>query len=141
MDVTRIDEMNHIEVKPLDETVFLDAMKKALSGGSDRLGCAVSFTGIVKRKPGEKVIERLHLGLTDDLEKRLRIIAEDVSRKYANPSVVIFHNLDDLRAKAVVTHIVVTGEHRARAFDAAREIIERIKDEIHSDSVETYEDY
>jgi molybdopterin synthase catalytic subunit len=131
--------MNYIDVRPLDESIFVDAMKKALSGNSDRLGCAVSFTGIVKRRTGDKVVEQLHLGLTQDLEDKLRMIAQDVSKRCSPINVVIYHNLDDIHARSFVTHIVVSAERRIEAFDAAREIIEKIKRNIHVDSVETYD--
>jgi molybdopterin synthase catalytic subunit len=131
--------MNYVEVRPLEEGVFVSAMKKALSVDSDRLGCAVSFTGVVKRKVGDKVVRQLHFGLASDLEDRLRRIAENASKSSRPMNVVIYHNLDDLNAGSLVTHIVVSAEARAEAFDAVREIIEKIKRDIHLDPVETYE--
>jgi len=130
--------MSHVEVRPLDETVLVQAMRKVLSGDSDRLGCAVSFTGIVKGTVGDKRVEQLHLGLTEDLESRLRTIAEEAAEKWPSTRVLIYHNRDDLRPGEFVTHIVVSAQNRAEAFDAAREIIERIKAEVHVDLVETY---
>lgn len=132
--------MVYVKRKPLEPDVFQDAMAQALSGDLDRVGCAVSFTGIVKRKMHGKTVASLHLGCdAEGLEARLEAIGREVQERYGLHSVVIYHNLDDLEPGSLVTHLVVAAERRAEAFDAARTIIERIKHEVHQGAFEVYD--
>jgi molybdopterin synthase catalytic subunit len=132
--------MIYVRRKPLEADVFQDAMAEALSGDLDRVGCAVTFTGIVKRKMHGKTVASLHLGYdAEGLEERLEAIGREAEERYGLHSVVIYHNLDDLEPGSLVTHIVVAAERRAEAFEAARTIIERIKREVHLGAFEVYD--
>ncbi|ODS41878.1 MAG: hypothetical protein MSIBF_00495 [Candidatus Altiarchaeales archaeon IMC4] len=130
--------MNHIKITKLGADAFAQAMENVLSGpGSDRIGCVVTFTGIVRKMSGGRVVKKLHLGLADTAEDKLRAIADEASRKHGIVNTAICHNLDDLAAKSPVVYIHVSAEHRAEAFDAVKEIVDRIKSEVHVDLVET----
>ncbi len=130
--------MNHIKITKLGADAFAQAMENVLScPDSDRIGCVVAFTGIVRKKSGGKSVSKLHLGLADDTEGKLRAIADEASRKHGIVNTAICHNLDDIGAKSPVVYIIVSAEHRAEAFDAVKEIVDRIKSEVHVDLVET----
>ncbi len=128
--------MNVVSVRPLDLSLLPDAIRETLSGDTDRLGCVVSFTGIVKRRRDGRKIRLLRFGLLPDVEKRLRAVAEEAQKRHGAHRVALLHNLDDLEPGSLVMHVVVSAERREQAFDAAREIVERIKDEVHAGAVE-----
>lgn len=129
-------EMNFVSIQPLDLSLLPEAIRKTLAGDIDRLGCVVSFTGIVKRQRDGNRIRLLRFGLPQDAEKRLRSVAEEAQKRPGACRVAILHNLDDLEPGSLVMHVVVSAERREEAFNTAREIVERIKDEIHAGAVE-----
>lgn len=131
--------MNMVSVRPLNFSLLPDAIQATLAGDTDRLGCVVSFTGIVKRRKDGKKIRLLRFGLPQDVEKRLRAVAEEAQNRHGAHRVALLHNLDNLEPGSLVMHVVVSAERREQAFDAAREIVERIKDEIHGGAVESCE--
>lgn len=128
--------MNFVSIQPLDLSLLPEAIRKTLAGDTDRLGCVVSFTGIVKRERDGNKIRLLRFGLPQDVEKRLHCVAEEAQKRHGAHQVAILHNLDDLKPGSLVMHVVVSAERREQAFDTAREIVERIKGELHARAVE-----
>lgn len=126
--------MNCIEVTKLEKIKLEDLITKVRLGpDSDRIGCIISFIGIVRKKSDGNIVEKLHLGLDNEAEEKLRDIAREVGRKYKVINTLIYHNLDEIDSKDTVVYVIVSTEHRKEAFMALEEIVDRIKAEVHID--------
>ncbi len=110
------------------------------SPGYGETGCIVSFIGVVREESGEGSVERLHLGVDETTEGRLREIAGEVSRKYDVVNTLIYHNLDEVGRGEPVVYVLASARHREDAFKAVQEIIDRIKNEVHVDAWEVFKD-
>lgn len=128
--------MNYIKIKSLEDVDLNDLHKKATAENPDKIGCVVSFTGIVRENTGGRITKELHWGLSGDTEEKLRKIADAESKRDGILNILIYHNKDDLKARETVVYILVAAEHRKEAFECLMNIIDRIKDEVHVDMIE-----
>lgn len=91
-------------------------------------GGTVIFVGTIRN--------RSEFGRVDGLEyeayrrmadKRMRLIGEEVMKRWPVKKVSMYHREGRLRIGEVSVVVAVSSEHRAEAFDACRYAIERIK--------------
>ncbi|ODS37379.1 MAG: hypothetical protein A7316_09485 [Candidatus Altiarchaeales archaeon WOR_SM1_86-2] len=128
--------MNSIKIKPLKGIDLNDLYKEVKTENQDRIGCVVSFTGIVRKNTRGRITKELHWGLARDTEDKLRKIADDESNREGILNILICHNTDDLKAQEPMVYILVAAEHRKEGFKCLMNIIDRIKDEVHFDMIE-----
>ena len=110
--------------------------KKVKSKHADKIGCIVSFTGVVRENTRGRITKELHWGLDENTENKLKEIAGDESKRGGILNILIYHNTDDLKAQEEVVYILVAAEHRKEGFETLMNIIDRVKDEIHVDLIE-----
>jgi len=128
--------MNQIKIKPLNDIDINDLYREVKTENADKIGCIVSFTGIVRENTRGRITRELHWGLFGDTEKKLRKIADDESKQDGILNILIYHNADDLKAQELVVYILIAAEHRKEGFECLMNVIDRIKDEVHVDMIE-----
>ena len=126
--------MDYIRVMRLEGIELMELIKLVKSGpDSGRIGCVVSFIGVVREKSGGGVVERLHLDLSEGLEDKLRSILVNVGRKYGVINTLIYHNSGEIDSGDAIMYVLVSAEHREEAFDAVQEIVDEVKKGVHAD--------
>jgi len=128
--------MNSIKIKNLKGIDLNDLYKEVKTENPDKIGCVVSFTGIVRKNTRGRITKELHWGLSRDTEDKLRKIADDESKRDGILNILICHNTDDLKAQEPVVYILVAAEHRKEGFECLMNIIDRLKSEVHVDMIE-----
>lgn len=128
--------MNFIKIKNLGSVDLNELYEKVKSADADRIGCVVSFTGIVRENTSGRLVKELHWGLFEDTENKLKKIADEESKREGILNILIYHNVDDLKAQEEVVYILVAAEHRWEGFECLMKVIDRIKAEVHVDVAE-----
>jgi len=128
--------MNFIKIKNPGDIELNDLYEKVKSENADKIGCVVSFTGIVRENTCGRITKELHWGFFSDTEDKLRKIADEESKRDGILNILIYHNIDDLKAQEPVVYILVAAEHRKGGFECLMNIIDRIKSEVHVDMIE-----
>ena len=128
--------MNYIKIKNLKDIDLNDLYKEVKTENPDRIGCVVSFTGIVRENTRGRITRELHWGMDEETENKLKEIADAESKREGILNILICHNTDDLKAQEPVAYILIAAEHRKEGFECLMNIIDRIKDEVHIDMIE-----
>jgi molybdopterin synthase catalytic subunit len=128
--------MNFIKIKDIGHIDINELYGKVKSENTDKIGCIVSFTGIVRENTCGRITKELHWGMDEQTENKLKTIADEESAQEGILNILIYHNFDDLKAQEPVVYILIAAEHRKEGFEALMNIIDRIKDEVHVDVVE-----
>ena len=115
----------NIETEPID----VGAVEALVENHS--AGAFVSFVGKVRRRDGGREVELLDYSAhpTADAEAH-RIAAEVLASADGVHAIALSHRIGRLAIGDVALVCVVAAEHRAQAFDACRELIERVKHEL-----------
>jgi molybdopterin synthase catalytic subunit len=112
----------------VDRPLRLDEVVEAVS--STGLGGLVTFTGLVRDASHGRRVERLeyeaYLGMA---ERTLAHIAEEVGTRHGC-SVAVVHRIGVLRPGDAAVVIACAAPHRAPAFRACEEVLERLKREV-----------
>ena len=94
-------------------------------------GAVVDFHGVVRGMEGDSAIFGIEYEAYEAMaEGKLRQIAEEVSEKHGITEVILIHRIGLVRAGEASLFLRITSAHRAEAFAASREIIERLKQEV-----------
>ena len=128
--------MNTTKIANLKEIDINDLYRQVKSENPDRIGCIVSFTGIVRENTNGRITREVHLGLDQSTEGKLKEIADEASKHRGILNILIYHNIDDIKAGDEVVYILVAAQHRKEGFAALEDIIDRIKKEVHVDLIE-----
>ncbi|QCQ91905.1 molybdenum cofactor biosynthesis protein MoaE [Rhodococcus sp. SGAir0479] len=112
-----------ISAEPLDPT----AVDAAVAGPEH--GAVVVFTGVVRDHDGGRTVSALEYQAHPDAERFLRQCCEDVSARTGLP-VAAVHRVGQLTIGDLALVAAVAAPHRAEAFAACAELVERIKAEV-----------
>lgn len=114
----------------------------ALSAGvSSGCGAVVSFEGRVRSRNAGRVVAKLHYDAYAEMaESVMGDIASAVRAEFDVRDVRVQHRTGTLDVGETAVVVVVAAEHRAAAFDAAREVMERVKREVPIWKKEEYAD-
>lgn len=94
-------------------------------------GATVVFTGSVRDRRGDREVTRLtYEGYPPMAERVLERICDELERSTPELELAITHRLGEVAVAETSIAIVATAPHRAAAFDACREALERIKREV-----------
>ncbi|HYF12648.1 MAG TPA: molybdenum cofactor biosynthesis protein MoaE [Actinomycetota bacterium] len=89
------------------------------------------FVGTVRDRSDAGDVTGLTYEAWEDLaHRRLLELARDVRSRWPLRKVAIVHRLGALTVGDVSVAIAVSAAHRAEAFDACRELIERLKHDV-----------
>ncbi|RVW05347.1 molybdenum cofactor biosynthesis protein MoaE [Rhodococcus xishaensis] len=112
-----------ISAEPLDPAV-VDA---AVAGPEH--GAVVVFTGVVRDHDDGQSVSALEYQAHPDAERFLRQCLEQVSKRTGLP-VAAVHRVGELTIGDLALVAAVAAPHRAEAFAACAELVERIKAEV-----------
>lgn len=97
---------------------------------SDRAGAVVAFSGIVRNHDAGRAVERLDYSAHPLAEQRLKEVAEAVAEQHSAARLWAAHRVGALRIGDHALVAAVAAAHRAEAFAACAELVERIKAEV-----------
>ncbi|WP_433605886.1 molybdenum cofactor biosynthesis protein MoaE [Prescottella agglutinans] len=112
-----------ISADPLDPA----AVDAAVAGPEH--GAVVVFTGVVRDHDGGRPVSALEYQAHPDAERFLRQCCEQVSARTGLP-VAAVHRVGQLTIGDLALVAAVAAPHRAEAFAACAELVERIKAEV-----------
>lgn len=112
-----------------DETIDADALAASVMRPSD--GALATFAGVVRNHhDGRNVESIIYEAYRPMAEQEMRRIVEELSRKYPDVNIAAQHRLGLLEVGEASIVIACSSPHRAEAFAACREVIDRIKETV-----------
>tara|TARA_B100001750_G_C15512584_1_gene604692 strand:- start:1614 stop:2030 length:417 start_codon:yes stop_codon:yes gene_type:complete len=115
-----------IDVKITKEPLALENAINLIR--SEENGAEISFSGVVRNNNlGRKVLFLEYEAYPDMAEKVLRKIGEDACKDYDISNIVLWHRTGHLEISEVSMVIAVGAPHRAAAFEACRDAVEKVK--------------
>lgn len=119
--------MNDILARVSDEPLDPALVDAAVSGPEH--GAVVVFTGVVRNHDGGQSVSSLEYQAHPDSEVFLRRCCEKVAASTGLP-VAAVHRVGTLTVGDLALVAAVAAPHRAEAFAACAELVERIKQEV-----------
>jgi molybdopterin synthase catalytic subunit len=117
------DVLARISAEPLDPGV-VDA---AVAGPEH--GATVLFSGVVRNHDGGQRVSELEYHAHPDAERFLQACCAEVAAATGLP-VAAVHRVGNLAVGDLALVAAVSAPHRAEAFSACAELVERIKHEV-----------
>ena len=112
-----------------DDPIDVGHLTRAVMRASD--GALVLFSGVVRdHHEGHAVESITYDGYRPMADAEIAAIIETVERKYPEVRVAVIHRLGLIAVGEVSVCIACTSPHRAEAFDACREVIDRVKERV-----------
>jgi molybdopterin synthase catalytic subunit len=109
----------------------IDVQQVLGSVGSPADGATVLFLGTVREEnDGRPVCGMRYDAYVEMAERVLRDIVDDAATRLGSDRVAVVHRIGELAVGDVSVAIVASAPHRADAFDAARYVIEQIKQRL-----------
>lgn len=116
-------KLAEISGDPLDPA----AVDRAVAGPEH--GAVVLFTGVVRNHDGGQPVSSLEYSAHPDAERFLRTCCADVAATTGLP-VAAVHRVGALTVGDLAIVVAVAAPHRAEAFAACSELVDRIKHEV-----------
>jgi len=112
-----------------DDPIDRQALVAEVMRPSD--GALVVFDGVVRdHHEGKAVSEIFYEAYRPMAEKEIAKIVSDVSTRFPEVRIGLRHRLGLLKVGEASIVIVCSASHRAEAFDACREVIDRVKETV-----------
>lgn len=112
-----------------DDPIDFGALVAAAARSSD--GAHVVFAGVVRDHHEGHAVESIFYDAYRPMaEKEIGRIVAEVEARYPDAALAVVHRLGFLVVGDASIGIVATSPHRAEAFAACREVIERIKQTV-----------
>jgi molybdopterin synthase catalytic subunit len=121
-----------IDVGVISGRIDLDEVYREIMESTSRVGggAIVSFIGYVKGLVDDKKVYELEYSVYEPYTSaKLKEIAVEEYKKYNLLAVRIYHRVGRLKPGEPTVYIIVAARGRREAFEAAREILERVKRE------------
>ena len=110
-----------------DIETLIDRLKRI----TDEVGAIAIFVGVVRGKRNDEKVLRLEYEAYEELAPKVaEKIIEDAKTKYGIIDACIQHRIGTVKVGGDVMYVLVASKHRAEAFQALSEIVERIKREL-----------
>ncbi|WP_062201817.1 molybdenum cofactor biosynthesis protein MoaE [Demequina salsinemoris] len=118
--------MRGVSAEPVDVAVHIAAVSAASHGA------VATFVGVVRDHDPSVVGEVTHLEYSahPDAEAFLARIAESVAAAHPDVALAVTHRVGLLAVGDAAIVAAAGSAHRAAAFDACRELVERVKAEL-----------
>jgi molybdopterin synthase catalytic subunit len=121
--------------RPIDAAALLSEVERSSNGAS------VLFVGTVRDvNDGRAVTGMEYTAYELMAERELARIVEEAANRFETDDVVVEHRLGTLDLGEASVAIAAAHPHRARAFDAARYVIEQLKKRVPIWKLEHYVD-
>lgn len=113
----------------LDTPLSLDRVVRAVSGPG--MGGIVTFTGMVRDHARGKTVVRLDYSAYAGMAlKEMTRIVQSIESAIPSARVAVEHRVGSLAVGDLAVVIAAGAPHRAEAFDACRQMIERLKESV-----------
>jgi len=110
-----------------DIETLIDGLKRI----TDEVGAIAIFIGVVRGKRNDEKVLRLEYEAYEELASKVaEKIIEDAKTKYGIIDACIQHRIGTVKVGGDIMYVLVASKHRAEAFQALSEIVERIKREL-----------
>ncbi|MEU7634133.1 molybdenum cofactor biosynthesis protein MoaE [Nocardia sp. NPDC049220] len=107
----------------------LDAAEVEAAVTGPGYGAVVVFTGKVRNHDGGQKVSALDYSAHPEAERFLRQVCGQVAESYGLPMAAV-HRVGDLTIGDLAIVAAVAAAHRAEAFAACSELVDRIKHEV-----------
>ncbi|MBX3473448.1 MAG: molybdenum cofactor biosynthesis protein MoaE [Planctomycetes bacterium] len=112
-------------------TERLDASALLAEIGHERDGAQVLFLGVVRNHHQGRAVTRIDYEAYEPMaRKELQKIADEVAKAHGLERVIVVHRFGRHEIGDASIAVVIGSPHRAAAFDAARQIMDRIKTDV-----------
>jgi len=120
-----------LRVKVSHNLEDLGLLISELKKQTDESGAIAVFIGVVRGTRGNEKVLRLEYEAHEELAlESMRTIIEETKAKYGIIDAIIQHRLGSVKVGEDVMYVLVASRHRAEAFEALSEIVERVKHEV-----------
>jgi molybdopterin synthase catalytic subunit len=109
---------------PLSVDEVMQAVADRAAGG------LTVFVGTVRDADGGKAVERLGYSAHPAAEQQLRELCDSVASRFPAVALAAVHRVGDLAVGDVAVVVAAACPHRGDAFDAARALIDELKETI-----------
>ena len=121
MDVVRLLSLRDTPIDPAEVTAAVD---DAGAGG------VVAFTGLVRDNDGGRAVTELEYVAHPDAEAALRKVADGVAGDLPVRALAAVHRVGVLAVGDIAVVVAASAAHRGEAFDAARRLIDDLKETV-----------
>jgi molybdopterin synthase catalytic subunit len=121
VDVVRLLRLQDTPIDPAEVTKAVD---DAAAGG------VVTFTGLVRDNDGGRGVRELEYVAHPDAEAALRKVADGVAAERPVRALAAVHRVGLLQVGDVAVVVAAAAAHRGEAFDAARRLIDDLKQTV-----------
>jgi molybdopterin synthase catalytic subunit len=108
----------------------IDPAEVVAAVGDEGAGGVVSFTGMVRDRDGGRAVTGLEYVAHPDAAAALRAVAETVAAELPVRAVAAVHRVGVLQVGDVAVVVAAAAAHRGEAFDAARRLIDDLKETV-----------
>lgn len=109
---------------PLDVDEVLAAVADDAAGG------VVSFTGVVRSTDGGREVTELEYSAHPGAEAALLAVAETIAAELPVVALAAVHRTGLLAVGDVAVVVAASAAHRGQAFEAARRLIDDLKEQV-----------
>jgi len=109
---------------PLDVAEVLAAVEDPAAGG------VVSFTGLVRDHDGGRGVSELEYVAHHGAEDALRAVADKIAAELPVHALAAVHRTGLLAVGDIAVVVAASASHRGQAFEAARRLIDDLKDAV-----------
>jgi molybdopterin synthase catalytic subunit len=128
-------------VKILFQQDPIDVVSVIKMVGSENDGCSVTFTGMPRKNSRGKIVQCLEYEIYDAMAyKEIEKITSHATDTWGLTECVVVHRYGRVNLKEASIVIALSSPHRGEAFDAARYIIDTIKEKVPIWKKEIYTD-
>ena len=113
--------MEIISSNPIDPTKVYELIRK------DTSGSVVFHFAVVRESTENKRTKSIEFHPNGDLEQELRMISEEIRKRWDIEDVLIIRRLGRLNIGDIISLVAVSSSHREEAFNACRYGVDRLK--------------
>ena len=121
--------------RPIDPAELLAEVQRARNGAS------VLFVGTVREVNDGRAVTGMEYTAYEAMAGReLALVVDEATKRFGTDDVIVEHRIGELGIGDASVVIAAAHPHRARAFDAARYVIEQLKKRVPIWKLEHYVD-
>ena len=127
--------MVEITAEPISPEVIINRVKGDKSGG------VVTYVGLIRESSRDKKVASVEYCDSDGkAASRLEEIANETNQKWQLSAIAICHRTGRLKVGDINLVVAIASAHRKEGFAACQYVIDRFKEKLPTDNMETYQD-
>jgi len=109
----------------------LGSLISELKKQTEEVGAIAIFVGAARGKRGDEKVLRLEYEAHEPLAiESIEKIIDDARAKHGIIDAIVQHRIGSVKVGEDIMYVLVASKHRAEAFQALPEIVERVKHEV-----------